>query len=711
MNVRKPVVWVKNAVSLLNWDIMDETHAKQRIEELSAELHEHNRRYYVENAPVVSDQQYDELLKELEKLEADFPQFKTTDSPTQRVGGEPIEGFETVDHLLPMMSIDNTYNEDELKKWAERVEKGIAKDSSKSTEALFSDDETGITYVCMPKLDGVAVALVYEAGQLVRAVTRGNGQQGDDITHNVRTMKSVPLKLQAKGDVEIPETIEIRGEVFFPFESFAKMNAKRDEEGLAVFANPRNAAAGSLKQLDPKLTAERDLRFYAHSSGVIEPNPFVSFHHFLSTIKDWGVPNTPHTEMFDTFDEVLAYVRKYDEMRHDEPYPVDGAVITVDAFDQQAELGATSKAPRWRIAYKYAPDQAETKLLKVDWQVGKTGKLTPRATMEPVELAGTVVKHATLHNQDEIERKDIRVGDAVIIEKAGEIIPQVISVVKDKRPKGAEPIKVPSTCPSCGGEVIQEKEEVAHRCINPACPAQLREKMIWFAHRNQMDIDGLGEKLIDQLLASDAIKFESFADIYKLEAEEVAGLERMGEKSAANLIESIEKTKQRGMARVLSAMGIRHIGNATARTLGQHFKDIDALMDADVEKLAEVPDVGPIVADALHTFLHSEVGKQTIDDLKAVGVNFESQDYVEGDVSEIDSPFAGKTIVLTGGLEKYSRNELKDKLQGLGAKVTSSVSKKTDLVIAGEDPGSKYDKAVALGIEIWDEEKLVGELE
>ncbi len=677
--------------------------AAERIDALREQINRHNRLYYVEHRPEISDREYDRLMQELETLEQQFPDLKTPDSPTQRVGGEPIEGFETVEHEAPMLSIDNTYDADELRRWGERVARGLGGDGGEG--GLFAD----LRFVCEPKIDGVAISLLYEDGRLVRAVTRGDGRAGDDVTANARTIRAIPLRLtvldeHADRTPAIPDRLEVRGEVFMTFSGFRKVNAAREEAGDPPFMNPRNATAGSLKQLDPRITAKRDLWFYAHGRGVVEPDPFDAHADYLAALRGYGLPVSPHAKPVEDVDAVLRFIGAFDGERAELDYPVDGVVVKLDDYEQQRSLGATSKAPRWCIAYKYAPDQAETTLLKVDWQVGKTGKLTPRATMEPVLLAGTTVRHATLHNQDEIDRKDIRVGDRVVIEKAGEVIPQVVEVKKDKRPGDAEPIRVPDQCPSCGGPVVREGEEVAHRCVNPECPAQFREKLIHFAGRNQMDIDGLGVKIVDQLLAADLV--HRFADLYDLTVDQLVELERMGEKSAQNLVEAIDASRQRGLSRVLASLGIRHIGLATARAIARRFPDIDALIEADADQLAEVPDVGPIVAESLHTWLASEVGRQTIAQLKEAGVDLTSREYQAPDAAEADSPFAGKTVVLTGTLDHYTRDELTERLEELGAKVTGSVSKKTDLLIAGESAGSKLDKAEQLGVEIWNEAQL-----
>lgn len=693
---------------------MDKAHAARRIAELTAEIRRHDRLYYVEAAPEVSDQTYDKLLAELKQLEQQHPELAEPDSPTRRVGDQVSEGFETVEHPVPMLSIDNTYNEGELRRWGERVEKAARNGDGD----LLGAAGGGVRFVCVPKVDGVAISLLYEKGRLVRAATRGDGRRGDDITVNARTIRSIPLQLHDGGGQHpipgVPAVIEIRGEVFMPFKNFVRINAQRDELGEPPFANPRNATAGTLKQLDPRIVAKRDLRFFAHSRGFFEDGEMDSFSDFLEAVRGWGLPVEPHTAAVTGIDEVWRYVQDFDQRRHDSDYPLDGVVVTVDSFAQQEQLGYTSKSPRWRIAYKYAPDQATTKLLKVDWQVGKTGRLTPRATMEPVELAGTTVQHATLHNHDEIVRKDIRIGDTVVIEKAGEIIPQVVEVKKDQRPADAAEIAPPSHCPSCCGPITREEGEVVHRCINPECPAQFREKLEWFAGRGQMDIDGLGPKLVEQLLAADLV--HHFSDLYSLTADQLMSLERMGERSAQNVVAGIAASKQRGMARVLGSLGIRHIGSSTARTLAVHFKDVDALQAAGAEELEQVPDVGPIVAKSLHTWLNSDAGRNTLDSMQAAGVDLTSHDYKppapEGEPAAAApaSPVTGKTIVLTGTLERFKRHELAEKLQSLGAHVSGSVSKKTDIVIAGAEAGSKLDKARELGVTIWDESQLLEQL-
>ncbi|MEZ6192752.1 MAG: NAD-dependent DNA ligase LigA [Phycisphaerales bacterium] len=618
----------------------------KRIEQLRRDIDRHNRLYYVETKTEISDQEFDALLRELQDLEAKHPDLVTPDSPTQRVGGEPIEGFKTLPHARPMMSIDNTYSREELRAWYDRTLKGITKaadaDSSGQLFAENSDDASGVALVLEPKIDGVAVSLRYEQGKLAQALSRGDGKRGDDITHNVRTIRAVPLTLHSQKKAP-PDVLEVRGEIFMPDAEFKRINDDREAKGLERFANPRNATAGTLKSLDPAVAAERRLMFYAHGRGELDPDNLESHHGFLELLRSLGLPTNEHTRLVDTFDEAWAFIESFQTKRATLGYATDGVVIKLDDIKLQEQLGATSKAPRWCIAYKYAAEQATTTLLAVDWQVGKTGKLTPRATMEPVFLAGTTVSHATLHNFGEITRKDIRIGDTVVIEKAGEIIPQVVSVVTEQRDKKSKPIKAPDRCPICESDVsieydtkrvndidkwesrceaekkkaekegrkpeLPEKpaplgpsDESGRYCVNPECPAQFREKLIWFVGRNQMDIDGLGEKAILQL--ADAGLLKSFGDVYALHTkrEQLLELERMGEKKVENLLAGIEASKSRGLSRVLAGLGISQIGASAAASLAQHFGDIDALTDTDTDTIAQVEDIGPITAESIHTF-------------------------------------------------------------------------------------------------------------
>jgi len=665
----------------------------QRLADLRAQIQRHNFLYYVEAKPEIADRDFDALLKQLEALEAQHPDLVTPDSPTQRVGGQPIAGFTTVPHAVPMLSVDNTYSREELLAWCNRTEKALGRVPS---------------LVLEPKVDGVAVSLRYEEGRLVRAVSRGDGKRGDDITHNVRTIRAVPLTLHVPHPTpHAPRVIEFRGEIYMTDAEFARINARREKDGEERYANPRNFTAGTLKQLDPAIAASRELRIFIYGRGEIEGEPYATHSEALAAARRFGLPVNPLMQTADTFDELWDYIERFEKLRPTLGYGTDGVVVKVDAYADQETLGYRSKSPRWCIAYKYAAEQAVTRLLHVDWQVGKTGKLTPRATMEPVFLAGTTVKHATLHNADEIERKDIRLGDTVVIEKAGEIIPQVVRVIEESRPRNAEKITPPEQCPSCGEPVVRLEDEVAHRCVNPECPAQLRERLIWFVGRDQMDIDGFGEKLVLQLADEGLLK--SFGDIYALKnhREKLLELDRLGEKKVDNLLAAIEDSKQRGLTRVLAGLGIQHVGSRAADVLAQHFGSIDALLEADEESLADIHEIGPITAASLHKFLHAHAGQHVIEELRDAGVKLTEKQRPKPAAT---SPFAGKTVVITGTFESFDRNDLKKKLEALGAKVSGSVSKKTDLLLAGESAGSKLDKANELGVETWDEATLLKHL-
>jgi DNA ligase (NAD+) len=672
---------------------------RKRISELRRLLDRANVAYYVDNQPIMPDLEYDELLKELADLEARHPDVFDANSPTQRIGDQPAQGFKTVRHAVPMQSIDNTYSIEDLKAWYERVMRGLGVDND-----LFGKANK-VAFVCDPKIDGVAISLRYENGELAQAMTRGDGEKGDDVTAQVRTIRAIPLTLQGKS----PELIEIRGEIFMPNAEFERINKEREAAGEPIFANARNSTAGTLKSLDVRIVAQRRLRFMAHGRGALKGMKIDSFWDFLQAIKAMGVPVSPLTRRAASLDEIIDAVEKFRDKRATMGYGVDGIVIRLDRFDQQEELGSTSKAPRWCIAYKYPAEQGTTKIIRIDWQMGKAGTLTPRATMEPIFLAGTTVQHATLHNIEEIQRKDIRLGDTVIIEKAGEIIPQVVRVVAEKRTGKEKVVRAPEECPACGGVVEREGPKVF--CVNPECPAQFREKLKWFVGRGQMDIDGMGEKLVDQL--ADAGLVHHFADIFTLQRDQLLSLERMGEKSADNLLAAIEEAKGRGLARVLTGLGIRHIGASAGKTLARHFKDADALLAASVDELKALPDFGEVTAPVLHAYLNSKQGCGMFALLKKVQVNLTSPLYAAKPQASAGATNAllGKTIVLTGTLESFTRPELTEKLESLGAKVTGSVSKSTDIVIAGAEAGSKFDKAKALGVEIWDEQKLLKALE
>lgn len=714
----------------------------QRVPELRALLRRANRAYYVDHAPIMSDPEFDRLLAELDALEKAHPELDDPDSPTHRVGGEPIEGFRTIAHRVPMLSIDNAYDTTEVRDWYARVLKGLSRDDA----GLFDSTSKDVRLVCDPKIDGLAISLRYEKGRLVHAVTRGDGVKGDDVTHAARVIRAIPLVLDTTTP---PGVLEVRGEIYLPISEFERINKEREAQDEDLFMNPRNAAAGTLKQLDPGAIAQRRLGFVAHGRGEIDPDFASSYTDLLTQLRALGVPTNPHSIACEGIDQAIKAIEAFDRARHDLDYATDGMVVRVDDFTSQTALGTTSKSPRWIMAYKYAPERTTTRLLKVEHQVGKTGKITPRAVMEPVLLSGTTVRHATLHNYGRVRdaateregvRTDIRIGDLVQVEKAGEIIPQVVGVVLGERPNNAAKVTPPEACPRCAGPVeIEPPEgveqpllETARRCVNPECPAQIREKLVWFAGRKQMDIDGLGEKTIDQILAEPSIPLATFADIFRLHEhrEKLLALDRMGEKKVDNLLAGIESAKGRGLAKVLSGMGIRHVGDTTSKLLARRFKDLDDLLSVGEESLRPksltrdaaralgFPDdpsdrpetgLGKDTAPAVHAYLHSKAARRTFDDLARVGVDLTSHDFAAGKAVP-QGPFAGKTIVLTGTLAAYDRETLKALLEGMGAKVTGSVSKNTHLVIAGNEAGSKLTKAQDLGVEVWDEARLMDEL-
>ncbi|HNQ21583.1 MAG TPA: NAD-dependent DNA ligase LigA [Phycisphaerae bacterium] len=662
----------------------------QRVRQLREEIARHDYAYYVEANPVISDRDYDRLLEELRRLEEARPNLITPDSPTQRVSGAPLAEFAHVRHSLPMLSVDNTYDEAQLREFDARVAKGLGGESYR--------------YLVDPKVDGVAVALRYEAGLLVLAATRGDGTTGDDITRNIRTLRSVPLRLLGK---DVPDVLEVRGEIVWPTASFRRYNAQREKAGEPLFANPRNATAGTLKQLDPRQVAGRGLQFVAHGFGVIDPLRESTAGALMKRLRQWGIPTSPYAVLCDSIDKVIGHLPEWDARREKLPYETDGLVLKLDAFDQRDALGATGRYPRWCIAYKFAAEQAQSVLLTVDFQVGKLGTITPRAVMEPVQLSGTTVRHASLHNFDQVDRLDVRIGDTVIVEKAGEIIPQVVDVVREKRPRNAKPIGRPTTCPVCDGDVVQDEGGVFLRCINPACPAQLKERLTYFAGRNQMDIEGAGEVLVNTLVEKGFL--HDHADFYHLHEreDELVALERLGAKSVANLLAGIERSKRQPLARVLAALNIRHVGAATAEALAEHFGALDKLMEADEEQLMEVPDVGPEVARSIRGFCTASAGIRTVQRLRDAGVNLtQPRRRVAG-----GSPLAGKTVVVTGTLSGMTRQEAQEAIKRLGGTPAGSVSRKTDLVVCGEAPGSKLAKARELGVRTIDEDeflKLIG---
>ncbi len=654
---------------------------KKRIQQLREEIRRHDWLYYVQASPEISDRRYDELMDELKALEAANPELITPDSPTQRVGGEPVGGFETVEHAEAMLSIDNTYNADELRAFDARIRKVLGQG-------------VAFHYVVEPKIDGVAVSLLYEDGTLTLAATRGDGRRGDNITANTKAIRAIPLCLHGGG---FPARLFVTGEIYWPRKEFDACNERRAAEGLEMFKNPRNGTAGTLKQLDPKVVAERRLDFRAYGFRAEPEWQVERVTQVVNKVKGFGIPVNEMTPC-GGLDEVNAEIDRWSRRRAELDYEIDGVVIKVDEIAIREALGRTSRYPRWCIAYKYETERAETVLRSVDFQVGRLGTITPVAHFDPVALGGTTVSSASLHNFDQVERLDLRVGDTVMVEKAGEIIPQVVEVLRESRPGDAQPIAPPQTCPACGAKTSRDAGGVYLRCVNPECSAQIRERLRFFAGRDQMDIDTLGPAVIDQLVTRGLVKH--FADIYALRKEEIAGLERMGEKSAENLLAAIEESKSRGPARLLAAMGIRHVGGRVAEVLIGHYEGIDALAAASQEELTEIDEVGPVIAATVCEFFASDAGRETIARLKNAGVKMSVEKRRQAD--EANLPLVGKTVVVTGTLEGFSRREAQDAIKMAGGKVASSVSKKTDFVVAGDNPGSKAKTARELGVETID---------
>ncbi|MCW9057593.1 MAG: NAD-dependent DNA ligase LigA [Gammaproteobacteria bacterium] len=657
----------------------------KRIEELRIQLHHHNYRYYVLDDPEITDAEYDRLLRELQELEERHPDAITPDSPTQRVGAEPLKAFGTVQHALPMLSLDNAFDDEELADFDRRVRERL--------------EVKQVEYAAEPKLDGLAVSLLYENGMLVRGATRGDGTTGEDISSNVRTIASVPLRLQG----EAPPRLEVRGEVFISHKGFLRLNQEAQARGEKPFVNPRNAAAGSLRQLDPRITAERPLEIYCYGIGVLEGMEAPQRHSAtLAQLRDWGLRVYSGVTTVTGLEGCQEYYRDMEARRADLPFDIDGVVFKVDRLDQQRELGFVSRAPRWAIARKFPAQEEKTKVLDIDVQVGRTGAITPVARLEPVFVGGVTVTNATLHNEDEVHRKDVRVGDTVMVRRAGDVIPEVVQVVLSKRPKGARRFVMPKTCPVCDSEIEKAEGEAVARCSGGLyCAAQRKEAIKHFASRRAMDVEGLGDKLVEQLVELGLV--EDPADLYALTAEQLAGLERMGKKSAANLVEALEKSKDTHLARFLFALGIREVGEATARILAREFGDLDALMKVDETRLEQVRDVGPVVAHHIATFFRQPHNREVIAKLRKAGIHWPAVEVA----APAEQTLAGKTFVLTGALEGMTRDEAKERLQALGAKVSGSVSKKTDYVVAGAEAGSKLDKAQELGVPVLDEAQLL----
>ena len=659
----------------------DKAQANQRIEELRAEIERHNKLYYVFAEPEITDFEYDQLLLTLEELENKYPEFGSPHSPTQRVGRD-IKSFDSYAHAIPMMSLANTYSKEELIEFDRRIRKLIPEET--------------FDYILEPKIDGVAISLRYENGELVRAVTRGDGTTGDDVTSNVRTIQSIPLRLS---DMMPPAVLEVRGEIYMDLSGFFKLNKKRQESGLEAFANPRNAAAGSLKLLKPNETKKRPLDAIFYGTGGLDGISFNTHEQLLLTLKGYGLRITPAYWLKQSIEEILDQLDALEAMRHTFPFEMDGGVLKINDRRLYEPLGSTAKSPRWAVAYKYEPEQAETTLHTISIQVGRTGVLTPVAELEPVQLAGTTVKRATLHNEDEIRRKDIKIGDRVVIEKAGEIIPAVVKVLSERRSGAETEFSMPTACPICHGEVEKREGEVALRCINLQCPAQVKNWIAHYAARGAMDISGLGESLVEQLVDSGLVK--SPAELYSLRKVEVLGLERVGEKSADNLLQGIEESKNRPLEKVLFGLGIRHVGKGAATVLANAFKNIDALMAADLSSLEAIHDIGPIVAESVVRYFTSTDTRSVIDQLRSAGVTFRP---VEENTS---NDLEGLTFVLTGSLESMTREAGADRVRARGGKVSSSVSKKTSYLVAGESAGSKLTKAEELGVTILNEEQFI----
>jgi len=657
---------------------LDKEEAKSEIDRLREELRYHEYKYYVEDSPEIADSEYDEMMNRLIELEDKYPEFKSEDSPSARVGGSPIDAFEKVEHSQQMLSLDNAFNGEDLKDFASRVRKNLAVDIN-------------YDYIVEHKIDGLALIIRYENGSLELALTRGDGQVGENVTANVKTIAAIPLKLNKEID------IELRGEVYIPEDRFKELNEKRLDAGLEPFANPRNAAAGSIRQLDPKVAAERPLSFLAYDIINLADGEQIETHlDELELLEEIGF-KVGWYQQESSVEKIIEICADWVEKEEELNYGIDGMVIKLNQLELRQELGSTSKAPRWAIAYKFPAQQKTTFVRDIIISIGRTGALTPTAMLEPVEVDGSTVSRATLHNEDEIRRKDVRIGDKVLIQKAGDIIPEVVKVIKDVRTGDEQEFVMPEACPACGSEVFRDPDEAVHRCLNVGCPAKLREKIIHFASRDAMNIDGLGPSIIDKLLEAELIS--DFGDLYNLEHEELAGLERLGDKSAENLLEALEKSKERSFDRVIYALGIRHVGSRTAGLITAEFSSIDELRAAGISDLSAINEVGEVIAESIVNFFASEENLEVVKKLAKAGINMS----LEETGAEIEEIFAGMNFVLTGSLEGYTRNEAKGIIEDRGGRVTSAVSSKTDILVVGENPGSKLEQARENDVRILDE--------
>ena len=665
---------------------MNEGQVKKRIDKLRTDINYHNYRYYALDNPVISDYEYDQLMRELENLETQFPHLKTPTSPTQRVGAPPLEKFQEIQHTLPMLSLANAFEEDEVKEFDARVKR-------------FLETTKDIEYCVELKMDGVAVELIYEGGHFITGSTRGDGFVGEDVTQNLKTVKSIPLSLIPWKEKRLPSRLEVRGEVYLPIKAFQELNQRRERSGESPFANPRNAAAGSLRQLDSSITAKRPLDIFCYGVGQVSGQSFETHWELLESLHHWGLKVNRNRKRCRKIEEVLEFHRELDDLREKLPYEIDGAVIKVNSLRLQESLGTIARSPRWALAFKFKPKEVTTVIQDIVVNVGRTGALTPTAVMDPVRVGGVVVSRATLHNQDEIEKKDVRIGDTVVVQRAGDVIPEVVRVLPEKRTGKEKKFHMPEKCPVCGSEVFRPEGEAVARCMGIACPAQLKEAIIHFASRRAMNIEGLGEKIIEQMVDRGLVK--DYADLYSLTLKDLLTLERMGEKLGGNILTAIERTKKTSLERLIYALGIRHVGEHTAKLLSREFSDLEDLSKATVEKLTAIREIGPQVALSIFKFFQQKGNQRVLQKLKERGVEYPSRPQARR------KKWEGQTFVFTGTMKTLSREEAESKVESMGGRASSSVSKKTHFVVAGEDPGSKYEKAQALAVKIITEDEFL----